>query len=30
MQQLSGKAQTDQRTSPNAPDLSANPQRTSA
>jgi len=28
MQQLSGKAQTDQRVSPNAPDMSANPQRT--
>lgn len=30
MQQLSGKAQTDQRVSPNAPDMSSNPQRTSA
>ena len=30
MQQLSGKAQTDQQISPNAPDVSANPQRTRA
>ena len=30
MQQLSGKAQTDQRTSPNAPDMSSNPQRARA
>lgn len=30
MQQLSGKTQTDTRSSPNAPDMSSNPQRTAA